>query len=839
MTDFYTSAIQYGNQILLRGVRDGVRVQERVPFEPSLWVKSNKPTEWRTMHGEHLERIRFDSINDAKDFAGQYRGMDDHLLYGMTQFQYQFLTENYPGEIVPDLSLVSVQTIDIETTVEHGFPSVTNPIEEILLITVQDRHSKKKITWGQFDFDVAKIKHIDLSVEYTYIKCNGEKDLLQRFLAWWSQEAPDVVTGWNIQKFDIPYLVARIGRVLGEEKAKLLAPWRRVRGYEIEEKGRTYPVFDLAGLAQLDFMDLYKKFTYQGRESYKLDYIATVELGVGKLPNPYDSFKEFYEKDWHNFVEYNVVDVERVDGLEDHLRLILLALTVAWSAKCNFTDIFSPVRTWDCLLHNHMWDLGMIVPPGKEPEAARQIEGAYVKKIENVAHDWIVSFDATSLYPSLIRQYNLSPEKMIVGETFDTNVDKLLAREVDLAALKENDWAMTANGYCYSRDGQGIFAEITTRVFQERVRNKDLMLQAKKDYEATRDVKYKGDAARYKVIQEAQKILLNSLYGAMANRYFRYYDDRMAEGITLSGQLVLRTVMNAVNVFLNDLLGTKGIDYAFYGDTDSVYMTLGKMVEKFFPGKSKEKTVDMLNKICKEKLTQVINAACEDLADYTNAFERTISFKREAIADRGIWSKPKKYVLNVYDNEGVRIKDPKDRVKVTGLEIVRSSTPTFAKDMLKEAVRLALTGTQADVQAYIAKAEGEFRELPVEEIAFPRGTSDLENYTSGASIYKKGCPIHVRGALLYNHFIKEKGLTGKYELIRSGDKIKFLHLRMPNPIRENVIAFTGGLPKELDLSRYVDYDTMWEKAFVAPMQSILDALKWTVAHVATLDDLFA
>jgi DNA polymerase elongation subunit (family B) len=509
---------------------------------------------------------------------------------------------------------------------------------------------------------------------------------------------------------------------------------------------------------------------------------------------------------------------------------------MAYDAKCNYNDVFSQVRTWDCLLYNHLYDKNIHIPQ-KRDQQGRGIEGAFVQEPKPGKYDWVVSFDATSLYPSIIMQYNMSPETMVNGYVKDTTVRGLLDKTFDLDDLKDNDYCMTSNGYCYNRTKQGLFPEIVEKFFDDRQRYKKLMIAAQKEYELTKDEKLKNDISKYNNFQMARKIQLNSLFGAMGNEYFRYYDARVAEGITMTGQYIIQEVGKALDVYLNKVVGTNGHNYSFYSDTDSCYISLDPLVRKYYSNLPRDKLIDVLDKICEEKITETINKSCDGLADYTNAFQKKIIFKREAIAERGIWVAKKRYALNVYDNEGVRYDEPK--LKVMGLEIVRSSTPAPVRKSLKEAVRLCLTSDEATLQKFIEETREAFYKMSPEEIAFPRGVNGLSKYTSTADIYGKGTPMHVRGALMYNHMIKKANLDKKYELIQEGEKIKFLYLKEPNTMHENCIAFLGIMPKELDIHRYIDYKMMFQKAFLDPLNMIVDGLSWSTEPKATLEDLFA
>ena len=826
---FYTNILQYGNKILVRGVNNGKKVQERENFCPSLFVKSKTETKFKTLFGENLEQLDFEDINSAKDYIKRYKDIENFPIFGNTNFAYQYITKNFPKEIDFDITQIHIYSIDIETSAEYGFPNVEDPLEEVLLITIQNYNTKEIITFGKEKFNVTKPNH-------TYIRATDEYDLLKKFISFWSNDYPHIVTGWNIEFFDIPYLCNRIKKVLGDDSMKQLSPWNVVNQREISRFKSMETVFDILGVSVLDYLDLYKKFTYSAQESYKLDHIAKVELGKEKLDyGEYDSFRLFYKNNWQKFVEYNVVDTELVDQLEDKMKLIELILTMAYDAKCNYVDVFSAVRTWDCILWNHLWNKGIVVHQRDESRRGRQIEGAFVQEPVPGKYDWVVSFDATSLYPSIIMQYNLSPETLIPGGR-DVTVNTLLKKDHSLENLKEDNLCMTANGYTFKTDKQGIFPEIVQKLFDDRQKYKKLMITAQKKYEENKDILYQKEIAKYNNFQMARKIQLNSLFGAWGNEFFRFYDDRIAEGITITGQYIIRTVGKALDEYLNKICGTTDCKYSFYSDTDACYITLDNLVKKFYKDQPKDKVVEILDKICSERIEKIINKACDDLMSYTNAFERKVYFKREVIADRGIWVAKKRYALNVYNNEGVQYTEPK--LKVMGLEIVRSSTPEPIREGLREAVRLALTKSEAHIQSFVKDFEKKFKEFKPEDIAFPRGVNGVDKYDDKARIYKQGTPMHVRGSLLYNFYLKSMKLDKKYELIREGDKIKFLYLKEPNTIGENCIAFVSRIPEEFKLKEYADYDTMFEKSFLEPISTILSGIGWSAKPKASLESLF-
>lgn len=833
---FYTNVYARGNFIYFRGFRDGKRVKQKIPFQPTLFVRSNKPSKFKSLLGEGLESVKFSTIKEARDFVQQYKEVSNFPIYGNTNYGYQFISKLFPGMVEFDASLMKIVTIDIETSTEYGFPDSRNAQEQIILITLQDFNTKQLTTFGCGPYLSKKENSL-------YIQCKDEFDLLRQFINHLKDDYPDVITGWNCQLFDIAYLSSRIVKVLGEKALEDCSPWGIIRQYEVPTaRGRTQLAYDWSGISILDFMDLYKKFSYKMVENYKLDTVAKEELGKEKIKSKWGTFKEFYTNDWELFVDYNIVDVELVDQLEDKMKIINLIMTMAYDAKCNYTDIFSSVRTWDCILYNKLLKDNIIVhnPPGVDPSMDRQIMGAFVKEPKPSQYDWVVSFDATSLYPSIIMTHNMSPETLVDGQKYladdERSIQRLIDRDVNTKDIHSKDYTMTANGQCFRRDKKGVFPELIEFYFAERQKAKKLMLTAQSMYEETKDKKYLSEISSLNSKQMAAKILMNSLYGAMGNVYFRYYDIRIAEGITMTGQLIIRSVANKLNEFVNKEVGTKNVEYSFYSDTDSTYITLGALVEKNLKNKDKQSIVDVLDKYCSKQIEPTINDACESLSEYLNAYKRNITFKREIIADRGIWIAKKRYAVNVYNSEGVSYDPPK--LKVLGMEIVRSSTPAPVRKALKEAVSITLTKDEETLKQYVADLEAKWHTLEPEDIAFPRGVNGIKEYSDPNSIFRKGTPIHVRGALIYNHLVTSKGLEKKYQLIQEGDKIKFLYLREPNPFGTHVITFAGEVPSEFNLREYIDYDTMFEKSFLEPLNSLLSCIGWQVKETASLEGLF-
>ncbi len=458
---FYTNVQILGNQVLVRGVDNGKRYEFRDEFYPTLYVKSKKNTKFRTLSGEVVEEINPGTVRDCREFYKKYDEVDGFPIYGNDRYIYQYISEKYPeDEIKFDISQIKLVTLDIETTAEKGFPDVESASEEILAITIQDYTTKQITTWGVKPF-VNKQKNV------TYHYCETEQKLLSSFINYWMQDVPDVVTGWNIQLFDIPYICKRLNRVLGEKLMKRFSNWGLVTEGEIYVQGRKHVTFDVGGLTQLDYLDLYKKFTYKAQESYRLDYIASVELGQKKLDHSeFDTFKDFYTKGWQKFIEYNIVDVELVDRLEDKMKLIELALTMAYDAKVNYADVFYQVRMWDNIIYNYLKKRDIVIPPKNRSTKNEKYAGAYVKEPIPGKYDWVVSFDLNSLYPHLIMQYNISPETLLEERHPTATVDRILNEEINFELHKDN--AVCANGAMYRKDIRGFLPELMDKIYKDR-----------------------------------------------------------------------------------------------------------------------------------------------------------------------------------------------------------------------------------------------------------------------------------------------------------------------------------------------------------------------------------
>ena len=822
---FYTNVQPFGDNIALRGVDNrGETFMKKIPYEPTLFVVSstNHNQKWHTLDGKQVAPVKWGSMKESRQAILDYPGD----VYGIDQNQYAFIADTYPGMIDYDVSKIKIAYIDIETSSEHGFPDILNATEEVLAISYKCGNTFRVYGCGEYT--------PESGVEYFH--CTNEKHLLQSFIDDWALNYPDVISGWNIRFFDIPYLINRIVRVLGERPAKKLSPWGWYKEGKIRAVGgREHQVYELLGISIVDYMDAYKKFTYINRESYSLNFICYAELGEKKLDySEASTLHELYRTNFQKFVDYNVHDVVLVEKLEEKMKLLEMIISLSYMAKCNFNDVFSPVRMWDCITYNHLRDRNIVIPPKRREEKNEAYEGAYVKDPQIGRHKWVCSFDLNSLYPHLIMQYNISPETLL-GTHEDTGlVESMLNREVDTTFLKEKNITMTPNGSMYTRKYKGFFPSLMEKLYDDRVKYKKLLIQEQKKGRNADTNKL----AQYHNLQINLKIALNSAYGALGNQWFRFYDVRNAEAVSVAGQLSIRWAERAVNKFLNKLLETDGTDYVIASDTDSLYVNLSSLVEKVgLNESSNDKIVNFLDKACDTQIQKVIDKCYNELAEYVNAYQQKMVMSREVIADRGIWTAKKHYILNVHNSEGVQYEEPK--LKIMGIEAVKSSTPEPCRNALKEAFKIIMNGTEDDVIGFIEKFKDKFTNLPVEDVFFPRSVKGLAKYFDSSSIYRKSTPIHVKGSLIYNKMLQNKKLTRRYPKIQEGEKIKYAYLTEPNPTGDSVIAILNSLPKEFELNQYINYELQFEKSFLDPMKVILGTIGWEYERKSNLMEFFS
>ena len=840
MMKFYTNVSRYGNMLLYRGYDNGKRIQQKIKYKPTLYVSTNRPTTWKSLDGTPVGEVHFDSMREANEWVQRNKDVAGRDIFGNTRYISAFINDEFPGHIEFNRNLINVTTIDIEVQSDDGFPEPDLADNVVTAITIKNNIDNTYYVWGLGDYDTEK--SLMKSHRVVYKKCATEADLLIDFVTHWSlpSNCPDVITGWNTRFFDMPYLVNRIHRLLGDAYVKRLSPWGSIERREITKQGRSQTAYEIKGISMLDYMELFIKFgyTYGAQESYKLDHIAHVVLGEKKLSyEEYGSLHSLYKYDFQKYIDYNIKDVELVDRLEDKMGLITLAMTIAYKGGVNYQDTFGTTAIWDTIIYRKLHENKIVVPFAQD-KTKSNYPGGYVKDPHVGIHDNVVSFDLNSLYPSIIMQYNMSPETIAEGEVTKVDIEAVLTQS---QRLNNKGKALSASGQYFNTDKVGIVPQIIDEMYGERVDiKKDMITSQKELQKVDKDDKQKLYAIERDISiaenkQMAIKILLNSLYGALGNRYFRFFDQRIAEAITLTGQLTIRWAEYAINRHLNNILrkGKTYKDFVLAIDTDSLYVCLDDLVTAINP----PNPIDFLDKVCEKDLEPVLEKSYDHLYQMLGGVSNRMVMKREAIADRGLWTAKKRYILNVHDNEGVRYKTPK--LKIMGIEAIKSSTPEPCRDALKEIFKVIMAGSEIETQKAINQFKEYFNTLPAHQIAFPRGISKVNDFKgTDGSIYRKGTPIHVRGALLYNSQIDDLSLAKKYTKVQNGEKIKFVYLKKPNRLHENVIAFMDYLPEEFGLQKYIDYELQFQKTFLDPIDPILSAVGWSSEEISTLEDFF-
>lgn len=807
------------------------RVQGEVNYndwQPYLFQHANEKTGWADIFGRPVEKVEFKTISQARKAIREIEEYDNGTPYlGLTQFDYLYIHDRFRN-MKYNINAIKEMVLDIEVDVSEKYPDIDVADNKITAITMMFRDITVALGFGDYTPADSKIK---------YLKCKDEKELLFKFVRIWHKMKPDVVTGWNINHFDIPYIYNRMKVVFGSPHYYAeLSPFSLVQEKTIDAFGGKKATIHLpVGVSIIDYIDVYKKFKLQMQESYSLNNIASVELGETKTDySQYESLTRLYEENHQLFMEYNVRDCELVFRIDAKMKYLSLMYEFAYDSGTNFIDALGAVLTWDVAIHNYLMDRHIVVPAKIEREKNERPVGGHVKPTQVGMYDWVVSFDLQSLYPHLIMAYNISPEMKFKKIPRALTVDDLLKDGVPTGVsewLDENDCALAANCVAYKKIRQGFLPHLMETLFEKRKHYKDLMKEAKKEYSQTKNEKLLYDIARYDNLQQAAKVKLNSAYGVLSNRYFRWFDKDMAESITMSGQLTIRTAEKQFNDFLNEKCGTQGVDYIIASDTDSCYMNLGPLMKTFG---EVENSVDFLDSYCESTIQPMLSQMYENLALDMHCYKQAMYMKRESISSKGVFSTKKRYLLYLHDNEGIKYNPPD--IKVTGLEAVRSTTPFACREAIKKAYKVILTGSEQEIQTYISDFRKKFMTLPVEDIAFPKGMNGLEKYSDDDSRtgYIGKTPIQVRGSIVYNRRLEELGLAGTFSQIFDGEKVKFVYLRVPNPTKENVICFPSVLPKQFNLHKYIDYEEQFRIGFLDPIKRILDIMKWKTEKKATL-----
>ena len=916
---FYTNICIQGNQVLERFIDDsGLSRTRKVPFKPIMYKHATNG-DLKDIYGRAAVAVQHDSIGDARRWMKEMRDINREPL-GMDDFILQYLYHTYSGPISFNYEQLDIAFVDIEVPTDGPFPEPHICDWEIDGICHYSTKRKKFFLFTTRPWDIAKSildkddsgKSVDTleHVEYTF--CASERELLIKYLKFFRDNTPDVFSGWNSEMFDLRYIVNRYRKVLGEVYANKLSPWEqiveRIAHNDDDEDAEEIITYELMGIACIDYMAAYKKFTFKTRPTYRLDYIGQVELGMRKLEMTEKTYLAFSQKNPQRYIDYLIRDVDLLVKLDARLSLMALITSVAYYAKVNYQNVFSPLKTWDAIIHNSLIVQGIVVPENKR-STKEKFAGAFVKEPFPGFYKWIMSFDLTSLYPHIIKWLNISPETIMgqvdVPRTFvkdrmvpDVFGTGMIAKTYE---IPKDDMTFAANGMRYTRAKRGIIPTEIDKVFLQRKAAKNAEFTADKiatiaydiivgrqdgkldennfsterfdihsinlsmkgqEFEDFKSVLHSLPSATLSEVvawcrfmeklenvnQQARKVLINSLYGALGNQHFRYFDTRNAEAITVSGQLAIRWIMRKMNEYMNAVCNTNQIDYVVYGDTDSIYMTFETFVSQMAARKGIEvdsiekiRWVDFLSKFAKEKCEPYIDQSYRELAEYTNAYDHQLFMDREIIADTFFITGKKRYAANVWDSEGKRKLDEHGKVvpklKIMGIETQRSSTPVFAGKSLEKSIKLILTKGEAALQEHVAEVKAAYPTKDYREIASVSSANNIDkNHNNWVPV--KGCPGHIKGALAYNKFAEQK----RVDMIRSGEKIQIIMLKEPNQLHSPVLAFPSGekIPDEfeLDLNKYLDYTGMYGKHFLKPLENICEAIGWDTEKKTSLTDLF-
>lgn len=897
MKEFYISIETVGNNIVERYIDENGKERTReVEYLPTMFRHCKEESKYKDIYGKNCAPQKFPSMKDARDWMKRMEDIGLEAL-GMNDFKLAYISDTYGSEIVYDRKFVRVANCDIEVTGDK-FPDPMKAEYEIDAITHYDSIDDRFYVFDLLNSMYGSVSKWDAKLaakldceggdevpqeildRVIYMPFDNERDMLMEYINLWEQKRPAIFTGWNIEGFDVPYIMNRVKMILGERSMKRFSPIGRVKSKLIQNMYGSKEIYSIDGVSILDYLDLYKKFAFTNLPSFSLESVAQHETKKGKLP--YDGpINKLRETNHQRYISYNIIDVESVQAIDKIRGFIDLVLSMSYYAKMPFSGVMSPIKTWDAIIFNSLKGEHKVIPQ-QGSHVKQSFPGAFVFEPKPIARRYIMSFDLTSLYPSIIRQVNISPET-IRGQFKVHPIHEYIA---GTAPKPSDEYSCSPNGWMYDKHQEGIIPKEIAKVFFQRKDWKKKMFAEEMNAEAIKKIIMKGagscstkpEVERYvkfsddflnelsnytesvlnSLIEECEKaatlantnqlnrkILINSLYGALGNIHFRYYDLRNATAITIFGQVGIQWIARKINEYLNKVCGTNGEDFIAAGDTDSVYVCVDKVIEKVGLDRFKEQNdlVEFMNQFGKKKMEPMIDVAYRELCDYMNNREHLMHMDREAISCPplgskgvgGFWKAKKRYALNVYDMEDKRFAEP--HLKIMGMETQQSSTPKAVQEALEESIRRILQEGEESVQEYYKNFEKEYRQLDYKVIAEVKTANDIAKYDDkGWPGFK--CPFHIRGVLTYRRAVSGLGVAP----ILDGNKVMVLPLREGNPFGDKCIAWPSGteLPKEIrsDVLSWIDYSTLFQKSFVKPLAGMCESAGMDYEEKSSLDFLF-
>lgn len=824
--------------------------------------------EYTSIYGDKLRKVEFKTVGKMNDTRQMFKDAGRRLFESDISTVNRFVLDHWQGLDLKKPKDFDVHFLDIEVHSEGGFPSPEEAEHPITVITVWSTKRDKYYIFAEKEFDTKFLEDENGNVPHWIKFFSSEEEMLLTFIKFIKQMHPDVLSGWNSNYFDIPYIVNRCNRLLGERKTSKLSPIGIIRKKKTKLRfGKEVETYEIAGINCIDYLELYKKYHMGEQESYKLDYIARVEINAQKLE--YDgSLKTLYHDDWQKYVEYNVQDVNLLIQLDNKIQFMDMMIGICYNCRIPFEQYAITTKVLDGAFISRLMAEKIVLPDVTGHEKNSQYIGAFVCEPDVGVHDWELSFDATSLYPSIMMEHNISPETKVakLGQ-YEAEVIQRILEGVEVSSMdkntetesgetceewakmiKENKWSIASNGAVYRHDKQGIVPRFVEEWFNKRKIHKKMMLAAE-------DAHYDEEAKLQHGLQLNYKILINSVYGYLGTEWSRLYDPDNATAVTTVGQECLKATMDSVNTYFREkwadtkigkkLNATNVPSVVVYGDTDSVYLAVGRILKSFdYDATDIKKTEKFIDEKLSPLITKIIEKRMEHVAlKRMNVPENKIFFKREMIARRGIHIAKKRYVAWVLNMEGVAIEEGSSHeLEVKGIEIVRSSTPEIVRKYLKKVVTSIIKSLDENVvYENIKDVYNEFMNANPASISKNSTANNLDKYTDPMGMPMKGCPQHVKGAILYNKLINDMELIDSYEEIHEGDKVKVTYVKPQDHFRGNCISFKDKIPEEFGLSNVIDYDLMWQKVFLKPLQQFYQLLRWEMPNCETedIDEFFA